>query len=116
MREVTRYQSVEVEGLQIFYREVGPPAATRILLLHGFPSTSRMYEPLFQRLADRYHLIAPDYPGFNHSDAPPSDKFAYTFDHLATSIDHFTQSVHATSYVLDADAIAVWMRDFRNGL
>jgi pimeloyl-ACP methyl ester carboxylesterase len=100
MRYPTRYKSVEVDGLQIFYREAGPPAATTILLLHGFPSTSRMYEPLLQRLADRYHLIAPDYPGFGHSDAPPADKFAYTFDHIATIIDHFAQSVHATSYVL----------------
>jgi pimeloyl-ACP methyl ester carboxylesterase len=101
MRELTRYKSVGVDGLQIFYREAGPAAATTILLLHGFPSTSRMYEPLFQRLADRYHLIAPDYPGFGHSDAPPpSDKFAYTFDQLATTVDHFAQSVHATSYVL----------------
>jgi pimeloyl-ACP methyl ester carboxylesterase len=100
MRYPTRYKSVEVDGLQIFYREAGPPAATTILLLHGFPSTSRMYEPLLQRLADRYHLIAPDYPGFGHSDAPPADKFAYTFDHIATVIDHFAQSVNATSYVL----------------
>ena len=100
MREPTRYKSIEVDGLQIFYREAGPPAATTILLLHGFPSTSRMYEPLFQRLAARYHLIALDYPGFGHSDAPPADKFAYTFDHLATIVDHFAQSVHATSYVL----------------
>ena len=100
VHELTRYKSVEVDGLQIFYREAGPPNATTILLLHGFPSTSRMYEPLFQRLADRYHLIAPDYPGFGHSDAPPADQFAYTFDHLATIVDHFTQRVHATSYVL----------------
>jgi pimeloyl-ACP methyl ester carboxylesterase len=100
MRYPTRYKSVEVDGLQIFYRDAGPPAATTILLLHGFPSTSRMYEPLLQRLADHYHLIAPDYPGFGHSDAPPAAKFAYTFDHIATIIDHFAQSVHATSYVL----------------
>ena len=100
MRELTHYKNAEVDGLQIFYREAGSPAATTILLLHGFPSSSRMYEPLFQRLADRYHLIAPDFPGFGHSDAPPPDKFAYTFEHLATIIDHFTQKVGVTSYVL----------------
>jgi pimeloyl-ACP methyl ester carboxylesterase len=85
MRELTRYKSVEVDGLQIFYREAGPLAATTILLLHEFPSTSRMYEPLFRRLADRYHLIAPDYPGFGHSATPPSDKFAY---YVRSPCDH----------------------------
>ena len=94
------YRTVKVDGLSIFYREAGPKDAPVILLLHGLPSSSRMFQPLLARLAGDYHLIAPDYPGFGHSDAPPSDKFAYTFDHLATIVDHFAQSVHATSYVL----------------
>jgi pimeloyl-ACP methyl ester carboxylesterase len=66
----TAYQTVSVDGLSIFYREAGPRDAPTVLLLHGFPSSSRMYKPLFLRLAGRYRLIAPDYPGFGHSDAP----------------------------------------------
>src|SRR5262249_55251465 len=62
------YRTVEVDGLSIFYREAGPKAAPTILLLHGLPSSSRMFEPLFARLSDRFHLVAPDYPGFGHSD------------------------------------------------
>src|SRR5262249_20803588 len=75
------YRTIEINGLSIFYREAGPKAAPVLLLLHGFPSSSRMFEPLFARLSDRYHLIAPDYPGFGHSSWPDPGKFAYTFDH-----------------------------------
>ena len=70
MRAHVFYRTVKVDGLSIFYREAGPIDAPTILLLHGLPSSSRMYEPLLIRLADRYHLIAPDYPGFGHSDWP----------------------------------------------
>ena len=94
------YRTVQVDGLSIFYREAGPKDAPTILLLHGFPSSSRMFEPLFARLSDRYHLVAPDYPGFGHSDAPEPAAFAYTFDHLATVVDHFTQAVGLTHYSL----------------
>lgn len=94
------YRAVRVDGLSVFYREAGPPDAPTILLLHGFPSSSRMFEPLLVRLADRYHLIAPDYPGFGHSDAPDPTTFAYTFDHVATIIDHFTQAVGLSHYSL----------------
>lgn len=94
------YRSVRVDGLSIFYREAGPPDAPTILLLHGFPSSSRMFNPLLVLLADRYHLIAPDYPGFGHSDAPDPTTFAYTFDHVAAIIDHFTQTVHLSDYNL----------------
>src|SRR6187399_3234170 len=76
------YRTVTVDGLSIFYREAGPKDAPTILLLHGLPSSSRMFEPLFSRLAEQSHLVAPDYPGFGHSDAPPPDQFAYTFDHI----------------------------------
>ncbi len=62
------YRTVKVDGLSIFYREAGPKDAPTLLLLHGLPSSSRMFEPLFARLSDRYHLVAPDYPGFGHSD------------------------------------------------
>src|SRR5688572_16078936 len=74
-----RYRTVKVDGLSIFYREAGRPDAPTLLLLHGFPSSSRMYEPLMSRLSGEYHLISPDFPGFGYSDAPPSTTFAYTF-------------------------------------
>jgi pimeloyl-ACP methyl ester carboxylesterase len=74
---------VSVHGQSIAYREAGTPGAPVLLLLHGLPSSSRMFEPLLSRLSDRYHLIAPDYPGFGHSDWPSAATFAYTFDHLA---------------------------------
>ncbi len=94
------YRTVQVDDLSIFYREAGPKDAPTILLLHGFPSSSRMFEPLFARLHDRYHLIAPDYPGFGHSDWPDPGVFGYTFDHVTTVIDHFTQAVGLTHYSL----------------
>ena len=84
-----RYETVQVDGLSIFYREAGPEGAPTLLLLHGFPSSSRMFEPLLRRLSDTYHLIAPDYPGFGHSDAPDPSKFPYTFDHIASIINEF---------------------------
>ncbi len=99
MRRVS-YRTVQVDGLSIFYREAGPPDASTLLLLHGFPSSSRMFDPLLVRLSDRYHLIARDYPGFGHSDAPDPTTFAYTFDHIATIIDHFTQAVGLSHYNL----------------
>src|ERR1700685_952353 len=89
----TAYRTVQIDGLSIFYREAGPKDAPTLLLLHGLPSSSRMFEPLFVRLADRYHLVAPDYPGFGHSDWPDPKAFAYTFDHIASGIDDFVQSL-----------------------
>lgn len=85
------YRSVLVEGLSIFYREAGRPDAPTLLLLHGFPSSSRMFEPLLTRLSAQYHLVAPDYPGFGHSDAPGSKEFSYTFDHLSQVMQRFTE-------------------------
>jgi pimeloyl-ACP methyl ester carboxylesterase len=96
----TSYRTIQVDGLSLFYRESGPQDAPTILLLHGFPSSSRMFEPLFARLSDRYHLVAPDYPGFGHSDWPDAKQFAYTFDHCATIIDHFTQAIGLSRYTL----------------
>src|SRR5208282_4113393 len=100
MKNLIFCRTAQIDGLSIFYRESGPKDAPTILLLHGFPSSSRMFEPLFTRLSDRYHLVAPDYPGFGHSDAPEPAVFAYTFDHIATVIDHFTQAVGLTHYSL----------------
>jgi len=100
MSQHTLYQTVKVDGLSIFYREAGPEDAPTILLLHGLPSSSRMFEPLFARLADQFHLVAPDYPGFGHSDAPSPKEFAYTFDNIATVMDHFTESLDLSKYTL----------------
>jgi pimeloyl-ACP methyl ester carboxylesterase len=89
----TLYHTVQVDGLSIFYREAGPKDAPTILFLHGLPSSSRMFAPLFNRLADQYHLVAPDYPGFGHSDWPTKTDFAYTFDHIAEVMTHFTEAL-----------------------
>jgi pimeloyl-ACP methyl ester carboxylesterase len=70
MTQHVSYRTVQVDGLSIFYREAGPKDAPVILLLHGLPSSSRMFEPLLTRLAGQFHMVAPDYPGFGHSDAP----------------------------------------------
>src|ERR1700688_4074253 len=94
------YRTIQVDGFSIFYREAGPKDASTILLLHGLPSSSRMFEPLFARLSDRYHLVAPDYPGFGHSDWPDPKKFAYTFDHYAEIMNHFTEALGLSRYTL----------------
>jgi pimeloyl-ACP methyl ester carboxylesterase len=104
MDHSTVYRTTPIEGLSIFYREAGPKDAPTILLLHGLPSSSRMFEPLFARLSDSFHLVAPDYPGFGHSDWPDSKKFAYTFDHYAEIMNRFTEALelrHATLYMQD---------------
>lgn len=98
MAQHTAYKTVSVDGLDIFYREAGPPDSPTLLLLHGLPSSSRMYEPLLERLADRYHLVSPDYPGFGHSDWPAPDDFGYTFDHIASVMDRFTEAVGLAGY------------------
>ena len=100
MEHPTSYRTVQIDGLSIFYREAGPKDAPVILLLHGLPSSSRMFEPLFKRLSDRFHLVAPDYPGFGHSDWPDPTKFAYTFDHCAEIINHFTEALSLPRFTL----------------
>jgi len=94
------YKTTQVDGISIFYREVGPKDAPTILLLHGLPSSSRMFQSLLSRLGEEYRLIAPDYPGFGHSDWPDPKQFAYTFDHVATVIDDFTQAIGLSRYTL----------------
>ena len=94
------YRTVNVGGLNIFYREAGAKDAPVLLLLHGLPSSSRMFQSLMERLADSYHLIAPDYPGFGHSDWPEPKQFDYTFDHIARVIDDFTQTLGLAHYTL----------------
>ena len=90
------YRTVKVDGVNIFYREAGPKDAPTVLLLHGFPTSSQMFRNLIPQLAERYHVIAPDYPGFGQSDAPAVDKFTYSFDHLATVVDKVTPAVGAS--------------------
>lgn len=83
----TTYHRVMVDGLGLFYREAGPKDAPTIVLLHGFPSSSREFDTLIPLLAPHYHVVAPDFPGFGHSDAPPPSSYTYTFDHLAQTTD-----------------------------
>lgn len=99
------YRSVEIDGLDIFYREAGPADAPVILLLHGFPSSSHMFRDLIPMLAGQYRVIAPDYPGFGHSAAPGLDAFDYTFAAMTDVIDGFTVAVGAKDYV-------IYMQDF----
>src|SRR6202789_2862980 len=100
MEKQVLYRTVKVDGLSIFYREAGPKDAPTILLLHGLPSSSRMFQPLLARLSDSYHLVAPDYPGFGHSDWPDAKQFAYTFDHIASVMENFTQTLGLSRYTL----------------
>ena len=90
----------EAESLSVFYREAGDPDAPTILLLHGFPSSSHMFRDLIPTLADEFHLVAPDYPGFGHSDAPPPDAFTYSFDRIADVVERFTEAVDLSPYSL----------------
>ena len=100
MPHATRYRRIEVEGLSIFYRDAGPSNVRTLLLLHGLPSSSRMFQPLIERLSDRYRLVAPDYPGFGHSDWPDPSQFEYTFDHYAELLSSFTEKLGLTRYSL----------------
>ena len=94
------YRTVKIDGVNVFYREAGPKNAPTLLLLHGFPTSSQMFRNLIPLLADRYHVIAPDYPGYGQSDMPPMDKFTYSFDNLAKVIDKFTEAVGISRYAL----------------
>lgn len=101
------YRTVEVDGLDIFYREAGPSDGPVVLLLHGFPTSSHMFRDLIPKLADRYRVIAPDYPGFGQSSMPMVGEFDYTFDNLSRVVERFTEKVGArkyTMYVMDYGA------------
>src|SRR5216683_3099647 len=103
----TTYRKADVDGLKIFYREAGPVDAPALLLLHGFPSASHMFRDLIPLLADRFHIVAPDLPGFGQSDMPARSSFTYTFDHIAGVIDRFTEIVglkRFAPYVFDYGA------------
>src|SRR5215813_10092264 len=97
---MTAYKKIKIDGLDIFYREAGRSDKPKLLLLHGFPASSFMFRDLMEHLQRDFHLIAPDYPGFGHSDAPDPKAFAYTFDHLASVTEHFAAALGAARYVL----------------
>jgi pimeloyl-ACP methyl ester carboxylesterase len=97
---MTTYQQAVVDGSKIFYREAGPKDGPAVLLLHGFPTSSHMFRNLIPALADRYHLVAPDLPGFGFSDAPDRKQFRYSFENLAKVIDRFTQAIGIDRYAI----------------
>ena len=101
----TYYRTAKIDGLNIFYREAGDPANPAFLLLHGFPASSFMFRRLIDLLAGRFHLIAPDYPGFGHSEAPDPSGFGYTFDHLTDYVEGLTEHLGLSRYGL-------YMQDF----
>jgi pimeloyl-ACP methyl ester carboxylesterase len=96
----TRYRTVDVDGLKVFYREAGPTDAPTILLLHGYPSASHQFRDLIPRLADRFHLVAADLPGFGQTEMPSREKFTYTFDNLAHVIDRFTEIIRLNRFAM----------------
>src|SRR5258707_11513266 len=104
MRKVS-FRKADVEGLNIFYREAGPTDAQTLLLLHGFPSASHMFRDLVPGLADRFHVIAPDLPGFGQSDMPDRSAFTYTFHNIARVINRFTE-------VVGLDRFAIYVFDY----
>lgn len=96
----TLHKSIEVDQQQIFYREAGSKDAPTIVLLHGFPTSSHMYRNLIPKLAENYHVIAPDYPGFGNSSMPSLYSFEYSFDNLAKITNHFLEKVGVEEYTL----------------
>jgi pimeloyl-ACP methyl ester carboxylesterase len=99
------YRTAEIDGLKIFYRQAGRADAPAVLLLHGFPSAGHMFRDLIPLLADRFHLVAPDLPGFGQSDMPSRDRFKYTFDNLAGVIGRFTE-------VIGLERFAIYIFDY----
>lgn len=101
----TRYKTIDVDGLNVFYREAGDPSRPAILLLHGFPSASHMFRDLIPQLAGHYHVVAPDLPGFGMTEIKPRTEFAYTFDTIAAVISRFTE-------IAGLDKFAVYIFDY----
>ncbi len=97
-RNPTLNKTVEVNGVEIFYREAGSKDSPTILLLHGYPTSSHMFRNLIKDLSDSYHLLAPDYPGYGNSEQPPMDEFDYTFDNMAAIIEGFLEKLDVKKY------------------
>ncbi len=97
---MTKHKTIDIDGLEIFYREAGPQDAPTILLLHGFPTSSKMFRNLIPALSDRYHVVAPDYPGFGQSAMPSVDEFDYSFDNLTKVMQRFVDALGIRSYTL----------------
>src|SRR5262249_7784230 len=102
---LTTYHSADVNGLKVFYRQAGHPSAPKLLLLHGHPSASHMFRDLIPRLADQFHVVAPDLIGFGQSDMPGRDSFSYTFEALTDVVQGFTDAV-------DLDRYAIYVFDY----
>ena len=100
-----KYRTIDVDGLDVFYREAGPSDGPNLLLLHGFPSSSHMFRDLIPRLVDRFRVIAPDLPGFGRTSMPSREKFKYTFDNVARVIGRFTE-------VIGVDRFALYVFDY----
>lgn len=101
----TQYKTIDIDGVNLFYREAGPKSAPTILLLHGFPTSSHMFRNLIPALSDRFHVVAPDYPGFGNSDQPSMDEFSYTFDNLADVMARFVQA-------MELDRFSLYLMDY----
>ncbi len=97
---MTRYNRLKIDDQDIFYREAGSTASPAVLLLHGFPTSSHMFRELIPRLADMYHVLAPDFPGFGFSRALPRGQFSYTFDNIARIMDVFTEKLGLSRYTI----------------
>ena len=114
---VTHHRTVQVDGVGIFYREAGPEDAPVVLLLHGFPTSSHMFRNLIPQLADRYRVIAPDYPGYGQSESPDRSNFAYSFDRFAELIDGLLDQLGVelfAMYVMDYGAPVGWRLALKN--
>src|SRR5688500_13240702 len=100
MKNQTTYHFIDIKGVNIIYREAVPKVAPTLVLLHGYPTSSHMFRNLIDQLSDKYHLIAPDYPGYGRSEQPPIAEFEYTFDNYALIIEELLSKLNVAKYSL----------------